>query len=246
MHKIFFQILLVALLIPIEGKAQVVAELPLSKKDTADSIGTSKKNFFYRPKMVIGVGGHNSFIAGEQVKISGFRGGVEFNGKVKLGWGIYYLNPPIRGQIIGNDGKDTIFYEIKFSYLSRFIDYIILSTRWWELSVPHVTGFGSTTVKMKIGNQKDWIDSLQRKVGLSLIDISLLAYFKPLKWIGLGASVGWRNVYSDDEKDPELSRIVAKTFDGPNWALKVKIYMGELTKSFKKKPKEESEDSKSG
>ena len=53
-----------------------------------------------------------------------------------------------------------------------------------------------------------------------------------------GASIGYRNVISNDKTDPDLSRIVTTAFDGPNWAIKTKIYLGALWKAvFKKKDK---------
>ena len=55
----------------------IETEAPLGSLPKADSAKPEvKRNFFYKPKLVIGLGGHNSLTAFGKVRIGGIRGGV--------------------------------------------------------------------------------------------------------------------------------------------------------------------------
>jgi len=198
------------------------------------SIATTEdtNKFWYKPKLVLGLMGYNSFIAGKKVHLGGMRVGLEFNERWRFGLGLNYFNPPVHHQ----GDLDLKFYRVNFSFYNVFGEYIILNNRRWEVSCPLVLGVGSTTIAVR-DNEVDAFGPYG-SVRLTVMDLSAVGYYKIWKWLGLGASVGWRNVTSHDKTNPALSAVVTKAFDGPNWAIKTKIYLGALWNAvFKKKDK---------
>lgn len=222
----------VFVLFPLTSFAQDAIDLSLSMG--IDSVPVKKHGFFYRPKIVIGIGGHNSLVGGEKVRIGGMRFGLEFNRKWRFGFGLNYLNPSIHR--LGGTEQSPIFYRIDFAYFNIFGEYIILNNRRWEISFPLVFGGGATAISSRFNEDDLFIPD--RGVGLTVRQLSVVTYYKIWKWLGLGASIGYRDVTSRSKHDPKLSEIVTTAFDGPNWAIKTKIYVGELFRAiFKKKDK---------
>jgi len=212
------------------GQDSTAASAPIN----LDSLPEEEHGFFYKPKLVLGLGGHNSLVGGEKVRIGGLRLGLEFREKWRFGISFQSLNPPLFP--IDATGQDTIFYKVDFGYGALFVDYILLNNRRWEFSTGVLLGAGSADVGMRLDENEPFVPT--RKAEISLIEISGVGYYKVWKWLGIGAALGYRSVGSDDPNAPELSRIVRKAFDGPNWAIKTKIYVGELWRAvFKKKDK---------
>ena len=233
MKKVLIQIILI--LSPIYVQSQNVVGLEVSTGK--DSI-SEKHGFWHKPKIILGLGGHNSLVAGEKVRIGGMRLGLEFNHKWRFGVGLNYLSPPIHR--LGGTEQSPIFYQIDFGYINIFGEYIFLNNRRWELSVPVVIGGGGTTISSRTDENDVFVPD--RGVTLTVRKISGVGYYKIWKWLGLGLSLGYRDVSSESEKDPKLAALVAEAFDGPTWAIKTKIYVGELFRAiFKKKKKGKTE-----
>ena len=197
-----------------------------------DSI-RAEARFLYRPKLVLGLDGHNSLVAGQTVKIGGVRLGLEFKRKLRLGCSFNYLNPPVYRETGTN--TDQVFYRIKFHYFGIFGDYVLLNNRYWELSVPLLLGAGRTVISSKSDANEQF--QYFKTAKLNVIQASVVGYYKVFRWLGAGASIGYRNVISDDKNAPELSKIVREAFDGPNWAIKLKLYLGELYQTMFKPEK---------
>ncbi|MBL4753115.1 MAG: hypothetical protein JKY52_05915 [Flavobacteriales bacterium] len=199
-----------------------------------ESIPEEEYGFFYKPKLVLGLGGHNSLVGGEKVRIGGLRLGLEFRKKWRFGISFNQLSPPI--QRIGGTEQNTIFYRVEFGYAGLFGEYILLNNRRWEFSTGLLLGVGSTDIAQRFDVKEDFIPTTSSD--LTVVQISGVGYYKVWKWLGIGASLGYRNVSSDNQKDQQLAKIVDRAFDGPNWAIKTKIYVGELWRAlFKKKDK---------
>lgn len=234
--RLLFSYFIILLFFPLSGFTQ--GELDVSV-GIGDSLAEPEHGFFYRPKIVLGLGGHNSLVGGEKVRIGGMRLGLEFRHKWRFGVGLNYLNPAIFRT--GGDEINPVFYRIDFAYFNIFGEYIILNNRRWEFSFPLVLGGGATTVSSRASENGIWVPD--RVVGLTVSQVSAVGYYKIWKWLGIGASMGYRNVTSKDENDPALSKIVTTAFDGPTWAIKTKIYVGELWRAlFKKKDKKKKKD----
>lgn len=194
--------------------------------------------FFHKPKLVLGFGGHNSLVGGEKVRIGGMRLGLEFKRKWRFGFGLNYLNPP--AYRVGGTEQAPIFYRIDFAFFSVFGEYIILNNRRWEFSFPLVFGAGATTISSRLSEGDIYVP--ERGVPLTVRQLSAVGYYKIWRWLGIGASIGYRDVTSKSKDDPKLSEIVTKAFDGPNWAIKTKIYLGELWRAIFKKDKKKKID----
>ena len=68
----------------------------------------------------------------------------------------------------------------------------------------------------------------EKKTGL--LEVSMLAEYRLLRWLGLGAGVGYRQMLTSDA-------ILRKNFNGPLYIVKVKIYFHEVYKMIFKRNK---------
>jgi len=157
--------------------------------------------------------------------------GLEFNQTLRFGFALNYLNPAIHQQ--GGTEQNPLFHLIDFSYINIFGEYIILNNQRWEFSFPLILDGGATTVSSRSNEQDAFVSN--RTVRLTVTQISAVGYYKIWKWLGLGVSIGYRNVTYKDQNDPQLSEIVTTVFDGPPWAIKTKIYVGALWRALLKK-----------
>ncbi|MBL4657829.1 MAG: hypothetical protein JKX73_07495 [Flavobacteriales bacterium] len=215
--------------------------IDLTVSSGRDTIVEPERGFWYRPKIVIGLGGHNSLVSGKKVRIGGMRFGLEFKRKWRFGMGLNYLNPPVYS--FGGTEQSPIYYRIDFAYFNIFGEYIILNNRRWEISFPLVFGGGATSISSRLDENDLYVPDVA--VGLTVRQLSAVCYYKVWKWLGIGASIGYRDVTSRSKDNPKLSEIVTTAFDGPNWAIKTKIYVGELFRAlFKKKDKKKKKAKK--
>ena len=227
-------IFLIIFISPILTYAQDALDIEVGRHH--DTIPLGKKAFWYKPKIVLGIGGHNSLVGGEKVRMTGVRLGLEFNHTWRFGIGTNRLNPPIHR--LGGDEQNPIFYRIDYGTANIFIEYIVLNNRRWEFSFPLEFGFGGTTISSRTDTNDFFVPD--RGVVVRVRQLSAVGYYKVWKWLGIGASIGYRDVTAKSKIDPKLAEIVTKAFDGPNWAIKTKIYVGELWRLLFKKKKSKS------
>jgi len=173
-------------------------------------------------KFLFGFDARNSFIKGHQAKIFGIKPGIQLFNKVRMGLGLYFLNPPIvkEGEIKGLSGQPIEGKaELRFAYLSTWAEYIIIHKPRWEISTPVHIGLGSIEVLYKPYNQS--IIPSQKRA-------SVVGYYKFFKWIGLGAGVGYRQMLSG-------KTLIRESFNSPIYMIKVKIFLGYLYKKYIRK-----------
>ena len=196
-------------------------EIPLSVSDSAKE---------YKTKFVFSIDSRRSFLFGQTTKLNGFKLGLQFKKKHKLGISIYSLKKPIILRNISNTPYDASF---DFGYGALFYEYVFFSNDKWELGFP--IHFGAGDVKTK------FLDSLGVEIlnpdGTTIdnynfpfyaMELSFTPEYKIFKWFGIGAGLGYRKVWSKE-------KMIEKVTSGPVYTLKLKIYIGVIYRGIKNK-----------
>jgi len=207
----------------------ILVGFTVCKAQFIDSIYSVMKT---KPKIIFRFDSRNSFIDNSRAKIFGWKVGVEFDKRIRIGGGFSNLvdrhDPSLDKVIYESNGLDTFrIATLRFSYISYFIDYIFLNTRRWEFSVPIQLGFGGSRYKYRDENAKLQIHNAK---SVLLFEPALSVQYKITKWIGLGTGAGYRLMLLNN-------KAIEKKFNSPIYIFKFKIFFGGVFQSFSKKDK---------
>jgi len=173
-------------------------------------------------KIVVGLDSRRSFIGRTDVNIWGVRAGLDFQGKVRLGAGAYFLRTPLPRQfIIDRPGipTDTISSELRFSYLSLFIEPVVFSSKRWEMDTPFHLGIGDNHYPQAPKNGGG-----TRKTVL-LTELSVTGTYKILPWIGVGGGVGYRLALKGNKSNLD-------NFNAPIYQIGLRFFAGYIYKAI--------------
>jgi len=183
-----------------------------------DSIKTS---FNYKPTVDFRIDTRNSFITHFYARIIGIKLGLDFNKTVKVGVGYNWLSSEIYKQ---NDKNNA---QLKFWYLSPYLEYTFYRKEKWELSIPVLLGFGSSFYE-RINSTGHLV--ITDKHFMTLYEPYMTGQYKIIPWMGLGFGVGYRLIIiGSKESYSQLS--------SPIYVLKIKVLLGEIYRSMTRKPK---------
>ncbi|MBL7912754.1 MAG: hypothetical protein JNJ41_16950 [Bacteroidia bacterium] len=168
----------------------------MSKKEfVKDSI------YIMRVKLVrpqIRIDNRNLFFSGQTLNLNGFDAGVLLKDKLRLTLGYYMLNHNLSAY---SKNEDNVEFkrELTLQYGSINTEFIYKSTRFFSLGMPLEFGFGNNRLQY-INSSTGEIQSKQS--GFLLVsDFGLSATFKPIRWIGIRAVVGYRKTLYNQVKD---------------------------------------------
>jgi len=134
----------------------------------------------------------NSFLANEHVNLLGFLAGVTLYEKHVVSAGYYFLDKGSRHSILLVKEKASQQFS-KLSYVDFAYQYILLSYRYLQLNVPLEAGFGSY--------EGTYIDSTGNttviKGKMLPLAAGLQLFIKPIRWLGVSATGGYRQVKHD-------------------------------------------------
>lgn len=169
------------------------------------------------PKLMLEFDSKRSFLGNRDIKILGARVGMDFDQKIAVGFGAYFLRSPfVRNFITPDDsgGTDTIRSNLKFAYVSIWAEYILLVTKRWEVSIPMTLAFGEASFA---GFER------QTYTSLILVETSLEAQYKIFPWLGLGAGLGYRQPIAG-------TRSLRQNFGAPIYRFGVRLFLGYVIK----------------
>jgi len=201
----------------------------ISAQPTLDTITACLKQ---KPQVFAKLDSRNSFIANSRAKVFGIKLGLNYGKRVHFGIGYNQLYPPANNfnktfyikenEII----KDSVIGKLNMFYFSAHIEYIFYQTKHWELSMPLQLGVGKTYYKYVYSEKKSIVEDNFNFIYEPAISIE----YKPIKWIGIGADVGYRFMITD-------SRKLNQKFNSPTYAFKLLIYYSEIFKTIFPKSK---------
>lgn len=177
-----------------------------------------------KPKFNAGISSRYSFVDNSQAKITGYRLGVDFGHKIKIGGGFFILDKAIFKPVTFRDinARDTtVSAGLHLKYLAYYFEYIFYNSPRWEFSVPFQLGVGDSYYQYVHREEKNIIS--RRKVVIYESGISF--HYKIFKWLGAGADVGVRLMVKNN-KD------IHERLNSPTYAFKILVWYDELFKAI--------------
>jgi len=192
----------------------------LSQAQWKDTIAYSLKQ---KPKIFFNLTAFNSVVSGEFVAFSGIRVGLNYNKRVKFGVGLYGLNTQVVSSIrVEGDSAYDTNAELKLGFLALSAEYIFFNRYPWQFSfVPFQLSLGEGHYEYI--SQPDKIRTSTKKQSVILYEPAVMGQFSIFRWIGLGASAGYRfRIYTDKELKEDLS--------SPTFSFGLRLFVDELYK----------------
>ena len=184
---------------------------------------TQKNDSIVTPKIIIQMDNRGSFIRGQSVTIWGGKVGLEVY-PYRFGVGYYNLFKTLTVQLPPNKNATTAELGVEFSYVSVFLDRILLQNKRWELSTTANVGYSSIIIRHNISEQIFTTKERHSPLG----ELSIQGHYKFLPWAAIGVGAGYRVLF-------DTQNVVRKDFDAPIYTLKLKIFPMELMQSIQRK-----------
>lgn len=162
-----------------------------------------------------------SLLNGKVVGINGLKGGIEWNGRLRAGLGVYLLSGgvPTDGPLPPDLPPGTRD-ELRFRYVVGYGEYVLIGNPRWEVSVPLQVGMGNFYSRYQL---PDGAVRRSPKDLIYILEPSVASHYRLFQWLGLGAGTGYRQMmFIDDKLEDELSGVI---FYG-----RVKLFLGDLYK----------------
>lgn len=208
-------ILLLSIAIPFGASAQVFHK--------PSEIGEAFRSG--EAKIIVGLDSRRSFISRRDVKVFGVRAGLDLQGKVRFGFGAYFLRSPFSRTFFWQNPfglTDTLVSPLNFNYMTVFFEPVVLTTKRWELSLPFHLGVGDAFYD---GPQYFTPSTPQT---IFLVEGSVIGHYKILPWLGIGGGVGFRQML-------RANTYLKEDFNAPIYMLNLKIFTGYILKKLLKK-----------
>ena len=177
-----------------------------SKQYLIDSLTTKFKKdsaHIYRFKNLrpfAAIDNRNSFLK-DRANVKGFQLGTIIKEKHTVGFGIYNLQDNSKHDATTkNENNIPIKRNLTLSYMTLFYQYVIIDRRFFELDLPLEVGLGSYRVTIEDTISHKVIS--EKKGGVSLTSGGVNMIFKPIRWVGVSGTFGYRIAL---DKNPNLN-----------------------------------------
>lgn len=180
-----------------------------------------KKSFKERPQLDVKFDFRFSFIASRDFRTSGFKIGVSFNRKLKMGLGYNQLIVPAKSTIKDNDKLFNA--ELKYIYFSPYFEYVYHTSKRWEFNLSAQVGFGRGHYQYYNVDEDRTVKTKYSTI-LSYEPVMLIDY-KIIRWFGVGTGVGYRLIFYKNSN-------IEEHLTSPVYVFKVKVYLGEIVRTI--------------
>ncbi len=177
-----------------------------------------------------------SFISKKPVNIWGTRVGVFVNDKFKVGVGGYFLDDHLKNQTLALYPTELVNVHRKLYFGTCYFEPFLFRSKFWELSVPCEAGFGKSFFQYYSSTSDLFLNAARKNfipvgAGLSLsFKCPPIRNFKPTRWIGLNAMLGYRYCVLEDVFEGE--------YNGIFWSVSGTIFIDRLTDDCREWKKE--------
>ncbi|MBI3520049.1 MAG: hypothetical protein HY062_11930 [Bacteroidetes bacterium] len=190
-HSLFFILYLAFSILNISGQT----DTRLYKIDSLTAKFKKDSAHIYRFKNIrpyAAIDNRNSFIKEGPVNVKGFQLGVILKEKHTVGFGLYGIQNSSKQNLTSKDGNSGIPLKrtLSLNYMTLFYQYVIIDKRFFELALPLEVGLGGYHIKL-IDDRNDKIVS-EKDGGVMLTSGGVDIVIKPLKWVGVSGSAGYR------------------------------------------------------
>ncbi len=184
---------------------------------------TQQSDSVVAPKIIIQMDNRGSFIGRQSVTIWGGKLGVEMY-PYRFGVGYYNLFKTLTVQLPPNHHSLAAELGLEFSYVSVFLDRILLQNKHWECSATANVGYSFITIQRNLPEQTLYTQERHSPLG----ELSIQGHYKFLHCAAIGVGAGYRMLF-------DTQNVVRKDFDAPIYTLKLKIFPLELYQSLQRK-----------
>jgi hypothetical protein len=204
--------------------------LTISFCSRAQEFRSIKEAFEHKPKFFLNLNSYTSYISGDVASFTGLRFGLSYNKTVRFGLGIAGLNSPIVTGI--HIIEDSLSYStngnLKYSYVELSAEYIFYNKYPWQFSVPLIFGLGGAHYEYVSRATSSLRHSKDSPV--EIVETSANAQYSVFKWIGVGASLGYRaTLYTAPE--------IKENFNSVTFNLGLRLFVDEIYKMVFRKNK---------
>lgn len=162
------------------------------------------------------------FYKGDSYNIDGIDAGVILKERVRFTLGYYRLNDELSGYSKTENG--TYFdRNLKLHYGSINIEFVYLNSRFFTLGIPFEFCFGKNTLNFKT-SPTDQV-SYTKSGFVSLIDLGASGTFKPIRWVGVRLTGGYRHTI--------INSVPGSRFDGPFISFGIAVNLREISKDVR-------------
>ena len=180
-----------------------------------------RTSFKTKPKLDVKLDTRFSFIAASDIRTTGVKLGLSFNREFKMGLGYNRLISPSKSSIIKDDVKYKA--DLYYEYISPYLEYIYHNSKRWEFNISIQFGVGRGYYQFY-----NTLNEEKEKINQSFIlsyEPSMLIDYKIVRWVGLGSGIGYRLILYKNKN-------ISEHLTSPVFIFKVKIYLGEIVRTF--------------
>lgn len=169
------------------------------KEFIKDSIAITQPPIF-RPQLRLD--NRHLFLKGSFTTMNGFDAGVMLKNRIRVAAGYYWMDDIMKPFNVLDDGT-KISRNLRMNYVGLNFDFIFRNTRYYNLSIPFELGYGSQ--QLRYYNPLTEQVYSDKKGGMFITDFGLSGTLKPVRFIGLKASVGYRTSFINPIDDINLN-----------------------------------------
>ncbi|HNP49176.1 MAG TPA: hypothetical protein PKK99_02020 [Bacteroidia bacterium] len=196
-----------------------------SSDSHAQVLDTLYSSLEKKPKFFINILNYYGFISKDFANFSGLKFGLNYNKRVRFGFGVAALDA---GSVVSSISieEDSLAYttngELKFSFLSASAEYVFYHQYPWQFSIiPYNLAVGTAGYEYIRRSDHTRVSTPSETV--ITFQPELTGQFSIFRWIGLGASFGYRKtLYS--------SKNIRENFNSPTFSVGLKLFMDEIYK----------------
>lgn len=196
--------------------------------------------FKTKPKIFFQFDTYRSFVSDRGASTFGFKAGLEFNSRIKFGIGYNTLTSDIVKdkevvftRLVAQTELtiDTILpARLTMKFVPLLFEYIFYNEDPWQISVP---------LNIGLGKSYWWYfkyPSIEKgqteKKTVLLMTMNVDAQYKVVRWVGVGAGLGFRKMLVDNNIGENLNSVI--------YSVQVRFFLDEIYKSlFPKKNQKE-------
>ena len=189
-----------------------------------EMMDTLKNSLHHKPRPLVGFGGRNSFIQNSRADIWGFKAGISFNKRVKMGAGYNYMSTDLTQAIHLLDqagSSQQVLMHMKLHYVSAYFEYVYFKNKHWEFSIPLQLGIGNSKYEYSFQG----LNYERDNEPIVLYEPMVETEYYIFPWLGLEADVGLRLMLKNN-------RAIGKNFNSPMYAFGAFIAWDELYKAL--------------
>lgn len=186
----------------------------------AQLLDSLRRYFSFKPSLDWDWDTRNTIITSRRARVSGYKIGLDFASKLKLGMGLNLLDSYHPYQLKNASGESQTA-SLRMWYPCVYAEYVFHKRKKWTFTVPVQLGWGRAWYQ-----NRAYKPSVRTKSGtIVLYEPCLSGEYRILPWLGLGAEGGFRIVLVK-------SKLIQERFTAPIYVFSVSIKWGYLMRKY--------------